>query len=321
VLEAIARAAPRAHRYPDAGGTQLKRRLAAGLGVTPAHLALGAGSNELIDLLAQVFVRPGDEVVTAEATFLMYAMAISKAGGIRVAVPGTDGGRVHDLDGMLAAIGPRTRMVFVCNPNNPTGALIARAPFERFLERVAPHVVVVCDEAYCEYAEDPDYPRGTDYLALDRPLYLLRTFSKIHSLAGLRVGYAIARPEWAGLLDRVRLPYNVSHVAQAAALAALDDPEHVAASLDLARTGRAALLRDLPALGITPYPSHTNFVLADFGRPCDTHCEQLAGAGVRIRSLGRWGLPPSFARIGIGTAEEHARLIAGLESVLARGRA
>jgi histidinol-phosphate aminotransferase len=295
--------------------------LAEGLGVTPTHLALGAGSNELIDLLAQVFVRPGDEVVTANPTFIMYAMAIHKAGGVRVAVPGMDGGRAHDLDRMLAAIGPRTRMIIVCNPNNPTGALLERAAFERFVARVPEHVVLVCDEAYHEYVEDPAYACGQAYLALDRPLYVLRTFSKIHSLAGLRVGYAIARPEWAGLLDRVRLPYNVSGVAQAAALAALDDADHVAASLDLARAGRAALLRDLPGLGIAAFPSHTNFVLADFGRDCRPDCAAFEARGVRIRNLAGWGMDPRFARIGIGTAAEHARLLEALAGRRARGAA
>jgi len=320
-LTAIAQAALRGHRYPDAGGAHLKRRLAERLALSPAHVALGAGSNELIDLLAQVFVRPGDEVVTTDPTFIMYAMAIRKAGGARVAVPGADDGASHDLERMLAAIGPRTRMIIVCNPNNPTGAMIERPAFERFLERVPEHVVLVCDEAYCEYVEAPAYPRGTDYLALDRPLYLLRTFSKIHSLAGLRVGYALARPEWAGLLDRVRLPYNVSGVAQAAALAALDDADHVAASLELARTGRAALLRDLPALGIRAFPSHTNFVLADFGRDCRPDCAALEARGVRIRNLAGWGMDPRFARIGIGTAAEHARLIETLAGARAQGAA
>jgi histidinol-phosphate aminotransferase len=320
-LEAIARAALRGHRYPDAGGAHLKRRLAERLGVTPAHLALGAGSNELIDLLAQVFVRPEDEVVTSEPTFIMYGMAIRKAGGVRIAVPGADGGRTHDLERMLLAIGPRTRMVILCNPNNPTGALIERTAFERFLERVPAPIVLVCDEAYHEYVEDPEYPRGHAYLALERPLYVLRTFSKIHSLAGLRVGYAVARPEWVGLIDRVRLPYNVSGVGQAAALAALDDADHVAASLDLARRGRAALLHDLPALGITAFPSHTNFVLADFGRDCRPACAALEARGVRIRNLGAWGMDPRFARIGIGTEPEHARLLEALAGSRAQGAA
>jgi len=266
-------------------------------------------------------VRTGDEVVTADPTFIMYAMAIQKAGGLRVAVPGTDGGRAHDLDQMLSAIGPRTRMIIVCNPNNPTGALIERAAFERFVARVPEHVVLVCDEAYHEYVEDPAYARGQAHLALDRPLYVLRTFSKIHSLAGLRVGYAIARPEWAGLLDRVRLPYNVSGVAQAAALAALDDRDHVAASLDLARTGRAALLHDLPGIGIATFPSHTNFVLADFGRDCSADCAALEARGVRIRNLVSWGMAPRFARIGIGTAAEHERLLAVLAGLRAQGAA
>ena len=323
-LEAIARTAASGHRYPDGGGTHLKRRLAEILDLTPGHLALGVGSTELIDLLMRLFVGPGDEVVTAHPTFVLYGPAVRLAGGTLVAVPGKDGGIAHDLDAMQAAIGPRTRVVIVCNPNNPTGALVAREEFARFLARVPKHVVVVSDEAYHEYVEDPAYPRTLDHLGDDRPLVILRTFSKIHSLAGLRIGYAIARPEVAGLFDRVRLPFNVSSVAQAAALAALDDGAHVEASRALARQGRAALRRDLEALGVRACPSHTNFVLADFGRDCRPTCQALAERGVLIRDLVAFGMESRFARIGIGTEAEHARLIEALRAVLqsaARGAA
>ncbi len=320
VLAAIALAALRGHRYPDAAGGDLKRRLADLLGVTTGHLALGAGSNELIDLLAQVFIRPGDEVVTAHPTFVMYGPAVRKLGGHVVPVPGAESGYAHDLGAMAAAIGPRTRMVFLCNPNNPTGALIGHAAFERFLASVPERVVVVCDEAYAEYVEDPAYPRTLDQLAHARPLYVLRTFSKIHSLAGLRIGYAVARPEWAALLERVRLPFNVGRVAQAAALAALEDPAHVDASRALAREGRAALAEDLAALGIRSWPSHTNFVLAEFAHDARPLCAALAASGVLVRNLESFGMDPRFVRIGVGSKPEHARLIEVLSAAL-RGAA
>jgi histidinol-phosphate aminotransferase len=199
--------------------------------------------------------------------------------------------------------------VFVCNPNNPTGALIGPDAFQRFVARVPDHVVIVSDEAYVEYVEGAAYP---DTLGALERLVLLRTFSKIHSLAGLRVGYAIARPEMIGLFDRVRLPFQVNAVAQAGALAALGDEEHVRASRALASEGRAALLRDLGALGIAAHPSHTNFVLADFGRDCRPLCAVLAERGVLIREMTGFGMEPQFARIGVGTAAEHARLVEAL---------
>jgi histidinol-phosphate aminotransferase len=316
VLEAIARAGAAAHRYPDSGGFHLKRRLARLMDLTPAHFALGAGSTELIDLLMRLFVGPGDEVVTAHPTFVLYGPAVRLAGGTLIAVPGKAGGIAHDLDAMRAAIGPQTRVVIVCNPNNPTGALVPRDEFERFYTGVPKDVVVVIDEAYHEYVDDPAHPRTLDHLGDDRPLVLLRTFSKVYSLAGLRIGYAIARPEVSALFDRVRAPFNVSSVAQAAALAALDDVAHVEASRALARQGGPALRRDLEALGVTTFPSHTNFVLADFGRDCRPICQALAARGILIRDLVSFGMEPRFARIGIGTETERARLIEALSAVL-----
>jgi histidinol-phosphate aminotransferase len=316
VLAAVARAAAHAHRYPDAAGRALKDRLAQAFDLTPDHFALGAGSNELIELLFHAFLDDGDEVVFSFPTFLMYAVSAQLMGGRSVAVPGRDGGLAHDLDAMLAAITDRTRIVLVCNPNNPTGALVPRDAFLAFLARVPERVVVVSDEAYHEYVDDPAYPRTLDVLAAPRPFYALRTFSKIHSLAGLRVGYAIARPEWARLIDRVRLPFNVSAVAQAAAIAALDDPDHVAASRALARAGRAALLAALPALGVAAYPSHGNFVLADLKRDARPVCAALAERGVLVRDLVAFGMAPSFVRITVGLPEEQERLLAGLAEIL-----
>jgi histidinol-phosphate aminotransferase len=319
-VAAMARAAASGHRYPDGGGFHLKHRLAQGLGLTPEHFALGAGSNELISLLVHLFVGPGDEVVAAHPSFVMYGACARAFGGTFVGVPGTDGGLTHDLDGMLAAIGPRTKLVFVCNPNNPTGSLIGAAAFERFLARVPAHVVVASDEAYREYVDDDAYPDTLSHLADERAFVILRTFSKIHSLAGLRVGYAIARPEMAQLFDRVRLPFQVNALAQAAACAALDDTAHVEASRALAQSGRAALLADLAALGIAAFPSCTNFVLADFGRDCRPLCATLAERGVLVRDLTGFGMDPRFARIGVGTKDEHARLVEALSGAL-RGAA
>lgn len=318
-LEALARAATGANRYPDGGGSFLRRRLARELAVEPEMLALGNGSNELIELLVHLFVGPGDEVVFSDPTFLVYGIAVRMLGGTPVAVPGR--GLEHDLDAMLAAIGPRTKVIIVCNPNNPTGALVGSAAWTRFLDRVPPGVVVVSDEAYHEYVEDPDQPRTIDDLARDRPLVILRTFSKIHSLAGLRVGYAIAHPGMAALFDRVRIPFNVNAPAQAAAAAALDDPDHVARSRAVAREGKALLLAALPALGIVAHPSHGNFVLADLGRPARPVCAALQRRGIVLRDLVAFGMAPNFVRVTIGTAEENQSFLAALEAVLGEAAA
>jgi len=318
-LEALARSAVGANRYPDGGGFYLKRRLARELAVEPEMLALGAGSNELIELLVHLFVAPGDEVVVSHPTFLMYGVSVRMLGGTLVAVPGR--GLEHDLDAMLATVGPRTRLIIVCNPNNPTGTMVGREAWSRFLDRVPPGVVVVSDEAYHEYVEDPAYPRTIDDLARDLPLVILRTFSKIHSLAGLRVGYAIARPEMAALFDRVRLPFNVSAPAQAAATAALDDIEHVARSRAVVREGRALLLSALPALGIAAHPSHANFILADLGRPARPVCDALERRGIVLRDLVAWGMGTGLVRITIGTDDENQTFLAALEAVLGEAAA
>jgi histidinol-phosphate aminotransferase len=309
-LAALALAAQDAHRYPDPTGRALRRRLAVRDGLTLEHYALGAGSDRLIALLVHLFVGPGDEVVAAHPSFVTYGVATRAQGGTFVPVPGN--GIDHDLGAMLQAIGPATKLCFVCDPNNPTGARLPPGAFARFVARVPPNVVVVLDEAYREYVDDPD-----DTLALlahERPLYLLRTFSKIHALAGLRIGYAIARPEWAALFARVRLTFEINGPAQAAALAALDDEAHVAAGREFARAGRAALARDLGALGIRAFPSATNFVLADLGRDGRPLVEALAARGVFVRSMTVFGMAPRFVRFGVGRPEEHARLMEGLRA-------
>jgi histidinol-phosphate aminotransferase len=316
VRDAAARALADAHRYPDGTGTLLRQELAAAFALSADHFALGAGSNELIELLFHAFLDDGDEVVFSHPTFLMYAVSATLLGGVAVAVPGKNGGLEHDLEAMLAAITPRTRIVIVCNPNNPTGAMVPHDAFFAFLARVPERVVVISDEAYHEYVEDPAYPRSLAALDRERPFYALRTFSKIHSLAGLRVGYAIARPEWARLVDRVRLPFNVTSVAQAAAIAALHDRDHVEESRAVARAGKAALLSTLPGLGVRAWPSHGNFVLADLGQDAGPVCAALAADGIRVRGLTAFGMGPSYVRITAGTADEQARLFAALPAAL-----
>ena len=315
-LAALVHAAQSAHRYPDSGGLRLRERIAGLDGVTAAHVALGPGSDGLIAHLVHLVVGPGDEVVAAHPSFVTYAHATRLHGGTFVPVPGN--GIDHDLDAMRAAVTSRTKLLFVCDPNNPTGAHLAPGAFERFLAQVPLHVLVVLDEAYREYVEDAPDTRAL--LALERPLVLLRTFSKIHALAGLRVGYALARPGTAALFRRVALTFEVNGPAQAAALAALDDAAHVEAVRTFTHAGREALHRDLGALGIRTFPSSTNFVLAEFDRDCRPVVLALRERGVLVRALASFGMPPAFARIGVGTPGEHARLIETMADLL-RGAA
>ena len=315
-LEAMGRAAAAVHRYPDPTRQRLKDALARVHGLPAGHIALGNGSSELIALLVHAFVAPGDEVVVSRPTFVIYGMSTRLIGGSLVETPATGGGG-HDLEAMLAAIGPRTRLVFVCNPNNPTGTIVGAAAWSRFLAAVPGHVVVVSDEAYHEYVDDPAYPRTRDDLDGPARLVVLRTFSKVHGLAGARVGYALSDAATALALERVQLPYAVSAIAQAGALAALGDTAHVERSVAAARRGRTDLAQALAALGLTVFPSHANFVMVDLGRTAAPVVTALAGEGLFVRDLAPWGAAPTLARITVGTPTDNERVVRSLGRVLA----
>lgn len=295
------------HRYPDGGCVALRAKLAAHLGVGGDALVLGSGADELLELLVKAFVVPGDEVVYAWPSFAMYPIVVQGMGGSGVPVP-LDADLVHDLDAMAAAVTARTRIVFVCNPNNPTGTSVGAEAFAAFAARLPEDVVLAVDEAYMEYARRPDFP---DALACvrERPgTVVLRTFSKIYGLAGLRVGYGVADPGLAALLERARHPFNVNAAAQVAALAALDDAEHVERSRRNNRQGAEYLERELRALDIEVWPSDANFVLA---RPGPGVHDALLREGVIVRSLGGFGMP-EHVRISIGTPEENERCVKAL---------
>ena len=307
-----------ANLYPDGSGFALRRGLSERLALEPGEVALGAGSNELIHLLVRTFCRPGeDQVVTHRHAFISYVIA-ARTHGVEVvetAVRPEDLG--CDVDALVAAFGPRTRLVFLANPNNPTGAHLTRAELERILAAVPPRALLVIDEAYHEYAVaiGADYPSSQPYRR-DRPwIVTLRTFSKIFGLAGLRVGYAVADRRVVSELDRVRRPFNVSSVAQAAALAALDDTDHVARSVEAARTGLPALADGLGALGLRVLPSLGNFILVDMGRPAAPVYQALLTRGVIARPMGAWGLP-GHLRISLGTPPEIERAVAAVRAVL-----
>lgn len=310
VAEAVAQALAQGHRYPDNAGWQLTQRLAGLLDVDEGQIVLGAGSNELFYLLCELFVEPGVEVVLGAYAFISYRIATLRAGGTPVEVPMP--GLTHDLDALLAAITPRTRLVFLPNPNNPTGTRVETDALLRFVEALPEHVVLCYDEAYAEYQEAPADLRPC--LARGRKLVITRTFSKIYGLAALRIGYGITDPELAGLLNAVRPPFNTSSLAQAAACAALDAADWVARARTANRDGLEQLARGLKALGLDVVPSHTNFVLVRVPEAAEC-AAQLQRQGVIVRPVANYRLPEHL-RISVGTTAENARLLDALASVL-----
>lgn len=316
-VEAMQGALGGLHRYPDGDGRDLRSALAERFRVSTKRVLLGNGSNEILTLLGRILLGPGDESVMSEGAFIVYLLATQASGARRVALPAVEYG--HDLDAMAGAITDRTRVVFLANPNNPTGTLFRRAEWERFLARVPEDVVVVCDNAYAEYVLDPDYPDSLADIDAHPGLVGLRTFSKIHGLAGLRVGYGIG-PEWlVDLVDRVRDPFNVNHLAQVGALAALDDDAHVRRCRETNRQGLAFLERVCRALGIGFVPSHGNFLLVEVGEAAQAF-EALLRAGVITRPVAGYGFPRHL-RVSVGTPEENSAFAQALAALLGRSDA
>jgi len=299
--------------YPDANGFALKGALAEHLGAAAERITLGNGSNDVLDLLARVFVMPGDEVVFAEYAFLVYSLVTQATSGRAVVVAARDWG--HDLPAMADAVGERTKLVFIASPNNPTGTYSDARTLEAFLERVPREVIVVLDEAYCEYLERDDYPDGLNYLDRFPNLVVTRTFSKIHGLAGLRVGYAVASREITDLLNRVRQPFNVNHLAQKAAMAALGDTDHVAHCRELNKHGLERLAGLCEALGLPYIPSVANFMSVEFGPRAGEVYQALLRQGIIVRPVGNYGMPHHL-RITIGLPEDMDALEHALKQIL-----
>ncbi len=301
-----------AHRYPDGGTFALREKLAQKFGVPRARVIVGAGSNELIDLLVQTFVAPDQEVLSPAYSFACYALS-ARAHRRRFCESAVGPGFALDVEALLAAVTPKTRLVFVANPNNPTGAYLGRAALTELVRRLPPEVVLAVDEAYFEYARAADYPDATELFGERERLVVLRTFSKIYGLAALRAGYAITTAEIVDALDRVRLAFNVSTVAQVAALAALDDTEHVTRSQQLNARELGSLSAGLESLGLHVLPSQANFVLVGLGEGGDAHAlyERLLARGVIVRPVANYGLREHL-RITVGTEAENRRLLAAL---------
>jgi histidinol-phosphate aminotransferase len=311
-VEAVRMAAPHLNRYPDGSSDALERRLSERLDVGRANLVVGNGSNEILRLVAQAVLRPGDEVVFAWPSFVVYPMVAQMFGAVAVKVPLTSG-EEHDLAAISAAIGEKTRLVFLCNPNNPTGTAYPRDEFERFLADVPDDVLVVVDEAYFEYVTDASYPDALEYFDGERPLVVARTFSKIHSLAGLRVGYAVMPEVLARALDKIREPFNVNMLAQAAAYHSLGEEAEIARRARENAEVRAYVTEVLRELGSDVVPSEANFVYVRTNKPREVF-EGLLDEGVIVRDF---GTAPAL-RIGLPEAADTDRLSAALGSVARR---
>jgi histidinol-phosphate aminotransferase len=315
-LAAAREACARAHLYPDGSAFYLRSALAARLGVSLQEVAVGNGSNELLELVVRTFVPEGGEVLTSANTFIVYRLASQAHGRACVEAPMQD--HRYDLRALAARLSPRTRVVFLANPDNPNGTYFTERELVPFLEAVPEDVLVVLDEAYVEFVTARDFPDGLRVRRRFPNVATCRTFSKIHGLAGLRLGYLVASPEVIGFLDRVRAPFNTSLVAQAAGVAALGDVAHVARSRALIESERPFLTQGLSALGARVWPSQTNFVLADFpGRPGTELFEALLRRGVVVRPMGGYGFPTA-QRVTCGLRAENEKLLAALREILAR---
>jgi len=312
VRAAIAEASADLCRYPDGNGFELKAALAARHGVGPEQIVLGNGSNDVLELVTQAFLRAGDHAVYSRHAFAVYPLATQARGAVGIETPARDYG--HDLDAMRAAIDRRTRIVFVANPNNPTGTWIDGEALQAFVAGVPEDVVIVLDEAYDEYLPPAQRSRSIGWVAAHRNLVVSRTFSKAYGLAGLRVGYGVMDAELANMLNRVRQPFNVNALAQIAAVTALHDAAYVEESRALNSAGMQAITTGLDALGVRYLPSHANFVLVEVGDGAGVY-ERLLRRGVIVRPVANYGLP-AFLRVTIGLPDENARFLDALRAAL-----
>lgn len=301
--EAAIRAATEAHRYPD--GTELRLALAAKLGVQAENIVLGNGSNDVLDLVARTFLAVDSESVSSQHAFTVYQLVTKAVSATNVIVPATDFG--HDLAAMQTAITDKTRVVWIANPNNPTGTLLSPTAVRQFIEQVRSSVIVVLDEAYFEYLTAEEAGDTISLLAEHPNLVITRTFSKIYGLGGMRIGYAIANAEVAGMLNRIRQPFNVSSVSLAAASAALADQDFVGKSIETNIAGRRQLTEGFIALGLNYIPSHGNFVTVRFPDASAVN-EHLLQQGIIVRPIGEYGMP-DYLRVSVGLKSENARLL------------
>ncbi|HLB25958.1 MAG TPA: histidinol-phosphate transaminase [Nitrospirota bacterium] len=297
------------NRYPDGAGFYLKQALSNKFNWPPEGIILGNGSNEILEIIVRTFLLPDEEAIYAEPSFVVYKLASQAAGRTGVAVPLKEGR--HDLAAMADRINEKTKLIFVANPNNPTGTMNTAAEMDALMARVPEDVIVVVDEAYHEYAAGPDYPDTMRCLQDGRNVIALRTFSKIYGLAGLRIGYGFAPPALNGFMDRVRQPFNTNSLAQAAALAALGDDEHVKESVRVNEEGKKYLYRELGRIGVKFLPTRANFIYMEMGRDAGEVYAALLKEGVIVRPMG-----PRQIRVTIGLTRENERFIGALERAI-----
>jgi histidinol-phosphate aminotransferase len=314
-MEAARHALGEANWYPDGGSKRLRQVLADRFHVRPEEVFVGLGSSEIIDLASRVLLRPGLDGITSEGSFTLFAIAIRASGGNLIQTPMKNFG--FGLDAMAAAVNPQTRIIYIANPNNPTGTAFGAAEFAAFLKKVPGDVLVVLDEAYREYAARTDLPDALELFHQYNNILTLRTFSKVYGLAGLRIGYGIGHPTLVAEMNKLRTPFNVTNVGQSAALAALDDAEHVRRSVEINREERQRLYEGLRGLGLSPVPSETNFLFIPIGPHAKSLCDELLLEGVIVRPLGWMGFPEAI-RISVGSPAENTKLLTAMAYTLER---
>ncbi len=312
-VEAVRLAAGDASLYPDGACGALRERLSERLGVAPERFIFGNGTDEIIDFVFYAFFDQGDVAVMGDPTFSSYFLSGMTMGARLAYVPLLD--HCHHVDEMLSAIDARTKAVFVGTPHNPTGTICTTDELERMLDGLPPEVLLIWDEAYCEYVDDPDYPESLPYLDRYPNLVVLRTFSKIYGLAGLRVGYGMADPRVVDFLERVRPPFNVNRLAQVAAIAALEDEGHLELCRRMNSEGKRSLAGELERLGLEPIPTQANFILFRFDRVTEALYERLLEKGIIARDGGSLGYPGCI-RLTIGTPEQNRAVIKALEEII-----
>ncbi|MFA5644928.1 MAG: histidinol-phosphate transaminase [Candidatus Ratteibacteria bacterium] len=317
-IQAIRRKSSDLSRYPESSAPLLRRAIAKYLGVFPEEVFLGNGSSEVIALLLQAFAVPGSQVVFPDPSFIIYRILTHTVSARPVAVA-LNKDFTYDLEAIARAIGPETSVVILCNPNNPTGSLIEKDRLRWFLDRVPPEVIVLLDEAYCDYVESEEFVSGVE-LFRKHHLLVARTFSKIYGLAGLRIGYGVAQQELLAVLEKIRPPFNTSSLAQEAASAALEDCEFVQRSRNANSRGKKFLAKELKKLGITVHASEANFLMCDLRRPGAEVCKKLEAAGLIIRALPGFGLSDGFVRITIGKSIENRALVQELKKIFQEGK-
>jgi histidinol-phosphate aminotransferase len=311
-IAAIRKELPNIYLYPEGPCTILRKALAEKFALPEERVVISNGADNLILLIASAFINEGDEAIMADPTFSVYTNVTQIMGGKPVKVKLRD--FTHDLDAMLKKVNRKTKLVFICNPNNPTGTTVPLESFNSFLSRLPERVILVLDEAYGDFVEDAFYPNGLDYVREGKQVIVLRTFSKVYGLAGLRIGFALGREDVMDCLYQVRDPFPVHRLAQVAAVAALKDEEHAIRSIQLVYEGKRYLYRELDRMGISYVPSQANFIFVDFERDSEEVFQGLLKEGIIIRPGKMWGYP-TFARVTIGRMEDNRRFIQALKKI------